>query len=216
VKTFALISGGKDSFLSALTAMEQGFGVDTGITVIPETDSMMYHVPNAKWASLTCDLLGIHWISTDEANFHNTVKKMASEGYRAMVAGAIASNYQKSRLERICTELGLCLYTPLWLLNQETVLHELLLRGITAQIISVSAEGFNSSDLGRVLNQEYITDLKTRSKRHHFNIAGEGGEYESFVTSFGKTEIRITLKKNVWKGSGGFTEIEKAELIRQA
>lgn len=216
MKAFALISGGKDSFLSTLTAMEQGFDIDTGITVIPENDSMMYHVPNAKWAGLTCGLLGIRWVSTDEVSFNTIIEQMAGEGYRALVAGAIASNYQKSRLEGLCTELGLCLYTPLWLLNQEAVLQELIIRGICAEIIAVSAEGFNSNDLGRVIDSEYIDDLKKRSEKYHFNIAGEGGEYESFVTSFRRSEIKITGKKALWKGSSGYIEIEKAELTRQA
>lgn len=216
MKAFALISGGKDSFLSALTAMEQGFEIDTGITVIPENDSMMYHVPNARWASLTCGLLDIRSISTDEPSFLKTIKKMSGEGYKAMVAGAIASNYQKSRLEAICTDHGLCLYTPLWLLNQEAVLQELITRGISAQIISVSAEGFNSGDLGRAIDSEYIIELKKRSEIYHFNIAGEGGEYESFVTSFRKAEIKINSEKIVWEGSSGFIQIENADLKRQA
>ena len=44
MKSVALMSGGKDSFLSTLTAMEQGFDVSLSLTVIPQEDSFMYHV----------------------------------------------------------------------------------------------------------------------------------------------------------------------------
>ena len=192
--------------------MEQGFFVDAGVTVMPEKDSMMYHVPNASWARLTCDLLGINWIPTDEQNFRKLMEKMAEDGYDSMVAGAIASNFQKSRLEEICTELGLCLYTPIWLLDQREILIEIVKRGIRAMIVSVSAEGFSIDDLGRTIDLPYIEELTERSRKYSFNIAGEGGEYESFVTGYNGSEINIIRSEKVWNNSSGILQIEEAEI----
>ena len=48
MKAIALFSGGKDSFLSAMMAEEQGYEILYGVTVVPEEYSMMFHYPNSK------------------------------------------------------------------------------------------------------------------------------------------------------------------------
>ncbi len=76
MKSVALMSGGKDSFLSALTAMEQGFDVDLSLTVIPQEDSFMYHVPNAAMASYTAKMLGLNWQKVSEENVRQSLERL--------------------------------------------------------------------------------------------------------------------------------------------
>ena len=59
MKSFALFSGGKDSFLSVTIAIEQGFEVETNLTIIPEEFSMMFQYPNVKNSRFASALLGI-------------------------------------------------------------------------------------------------------------------------------------------------------------
>ncbi len=47
MKGIALISGGKDSYLSALIALINGIEIEKTITIKAQTDSMMFHFPNA-------------------------------------------------------------------------------------------------------------------------------------------------------------------------
>ncbi len=212
MKTVSLLSGGKDSFLSAIIASEQGCSVDLAITVIPEEFSMMYHYPNAEMARLVAGLLGTDWKPVREDELAATLANLASDGYSTMVSGAIASEYQKTRLEKLCTETGLRSYTPLWHKDQGIILRELLLRGIGSIIVSVSAEGFTEEDLGREIDQSYITELERRNARYGINLAGEGGEYESFVRSFGTRAIVIESAHKVWEGSHGYFIIDRARL----
>ncbi len=211
MKSVALMSGGKDSFLSTLTAMEQGFDVSLSLTVIPQEDSFMYHVPNAAMASYTAKMLGLDWEQVSEENVRKTLENLAHEGFRAIIAGAIASSYQKTRLESICTELHMCLYTPLWLVDQEMILRELLLRDLHAIIVSVSAEGMEEEDLGKEIDNNFIRILKERNRKVGLNISGEGGEYETFVTGFMQKNLRIVSSETRWKGQSGHMIIKEVD-----
>lgn len=213
MKALSLLSGGKDSFLAAQFATEQGFEVDTALTVIPQEFSLMYHYPNAQKASLVASLAGMNWISVEENSLGDEIRKFANAGYQALVSGAIASEYQKTRLEEMCSSAGIISYTPLWHKDQKMILEELILRNIGAMIVSVSAEGFTEADLGRVIDQEFIHDLENRNEKYGINLAGEGGEYESFVFSSGGRSVRILSSRRIWQGSHGYLLIDKAEIV---
>ncbi len=205
MKTLALLSGGKDSFLSAQIAMEQGYDVAAALTVIPEEFSMMFHYPNAAKAEMVASLLGVPWATTTEKDFSATVENYAKKGFRAVTVGAIASEYQKTRVERLCTRLGIMSFLPLWRKEQNFILGELQLRGISAMIVSVSAEGFDGRDLGRIIDGEYIRELQRKNERYGINVSGEGGEYETFVVSArGMGRLEILESEKVWEGSHGY------------
>lgn len=210
MKALALMSGGKDSFLAAQTALQQGYEIMAALTVVPEEFSMMFHYPNAVKAEQVAGLLDLKWFTTCEKKFLVAVEEFVNRGVEAIISGAIASEYQKTRLERMCTRLGIESYTPLWRKDQKTVMKELLLRGIRAIIVSVSAEGFDERDLGRTIDENYISELENKSQRYGINISGEGGEYESFVTGCrGCGELEITKSRKVWEGSHGYFLIEE-------
>lgn len=214
MKAVALFSGGKDSFLSALIAMEQGLDVQYCITIDPEEYSMMFHYPNTSYADLAAQLLGVTVRHVREENFRNSLEKCREEGIEAVVSGAIASEYQKTRIEHICTDLGLISYTPLWRKDQLIILNKVVESGMTAVIVSVSAEGLLESDLGSRINSAFISRMLALNESIRINLAGEGGEYESFVTSLtGHGSIIIDSFEKTWKGSGGYLTIKHAHYI---
>ena len=205
MKTLALLSGGKDSFLSAQIAMEQGYDVAAALTVIPEEFSLMFHYPNAAKAETVASLLGVPWSTTSEDKFAETLEDYVKQGFKAITVGAIASEYQKTRVEKLCTKLGIMSYIPLWRKDQKFILKELQLRGIEAMIVSVSAEGFTENDLGRIIDEEYIEELEKKNSKYGINISGEGGEYETFVVSArGMGELDISDSRKIWEGSHGY------------
>ena len=205
MKTLALLSGGKDSFLSAQIAMEQGFDVQAALTVIPEEFSLMFHYPNAAKAEMVASLLGIPWNTINEDDFKSAIANYARQGFKAITVGAIASEYQKTRVERLCTELGIMSFIPLWRKEQNLILKELQLRGIRAMIVSVSADGFGPEDLGRIIDLGYIDELEEKNRKYGINVSGEGGEYESFVLAArGMGELKVIDSEKVWEGSHGY------------
>lgn len=213
MKAISLFSGGKDSFFSAMTAMEQGFEIQFAITIDPEEYSMMFHYPNTAVADLSASLLDLEVRHIKEEEFQNALADAKNAGIEAVVSGAIASEYQKTRIERLCTELGMVSYTPIWRKDQSLLLYEMLNSGVKAKIVSVSAEGMTEEDLGRPIDREFITRMKELDSRIGINIAGEGGEYESYVYGLvGSGEIIFDKTSKIWRGSGGYLIIESAHL----
>ena len=71
-------------------------------------------------------------------------------------------------------------------------------------IVSVSAEGLTGDDLGKTIDQKYLNHLRYLGEKYGINIAGEGGEYETFVYGLGNTEIKDIKQEKIWKKSGGY------------
>ncbi len=207
MKALSLFSGGKDSFMSSMIAMEQGYTIDYGITVIPEEYSMMFHYPNAYLSRFSASLLGLNIKYIMESEFENFIKNISGK-YDAIITGAIASDYQKIRIEKLCYDHNTIVYSPLWRLNQEDILEELVSRNIKAKIVSISAEGFVREDLGKDIDSTYIKYLKKLYEKYKINIAGEGGEYESFVYGLSDCILKIKTQRIVWKNSGGYLILE--------
>lgn len=214
MKAVALFSGGKDSFLSALIALEQGFDVQYCLTIDPAEYSMMFHYPNTSLADLAAQLLGLKVRHIEEEDFRAGLEKCREEGIEAMVSGAIASEYQKTRIEHICTDLGLVSFTPLWRKDQAGVLRKIMEAGMTALVVSVSAEGLVENDLGSPIDKAFLDRMLDLNEKLGVNVAGEGGEYESFVTSLvGHGRIVLDSVQREWKGSGGYLTITNAHYV---
>ena len=215
MKAVSLFSGGKDSFLSTQIALEQGFDILAAITVIPQEFSYMYHYPNAQMSHYVAEILNLEVIETQEEKLWELIAGMIEKDHvEAVISGAIASDYQKTRIENACTELGIISFTPLWRMDQEMELKEIITRGIVPIIVSVSADGFDAGDLGRRIDEEYLEILKKKNARYGINVTGEGGEYETFVTGtiYGK-KISIEKSEILWEGSHGYLLIQKAEML---
>jgi asparagine synthase (glutamine-hydrolysing) len=105
-------------------------------------------------------------------------------GVEGVVAGALASTYQRDRVEKVCEELGLKVFAPLWQEDQKRYMEWLIRQGFEVEITSVAARGLTEEWVGTVLDEERAEDLNSLSEEYGFNAAGEGGEYETKVTGF--------------------------------
>ncbi len=210
MKSVSLLSGGKDSFFATLIAMEQGLEITECVTVEPVEFSEMFHFPNFQFAKEVGELLGLKTVFLKEDSFYSGLKEIIEkDGIQAVISGALASNFQKTRIERFCSENNVMSYTPLWLMDQENELRGLIGSGIKAMIISVSAEGLGKEFLGREFNEELIEDLKRQDLKIRINLSGEGGEYESFVTGYRNKFLKITDYEDDSYGSLSFRRIKK-------
>lgn len=214
MRAISLFSGGKDSFFSALIASEQGFDIEYALTVDPEEYSMMFHYPNTDLADLSASLLGLEVKHIGERDFRDAIESAKENGIEAVISGAIASEYQKTRIENLCTELGLVSFTPLWKKNQYLLISEMIRSGLQIIIVSVSAEGLDENCLGRGVDESFVELVGKIDRRIGINVAGEGGEYESFVIGLeGYGSISLDETEKVWKGSGGYLLIKSAHRI---
>ena len=77
------------------------------------------------------------------------LNELKDRGVRAIFTGALASEYQKSRIDQLCTDLGLMSNAPLWHVDPKEYMEEIIDLGFEVIIISASAEGLDESWLGR-------------------------------------------------------------------
>ena len=186
----ALTSGGKDSILAIWKAMEAGHSVCAMLSVIPENkESYMFHSVNLAAVPVMAERASMAYIpiftkGEKEAELDDLragISKAADEfSVEGIVTGAIASEYQRSRIAGICDELGLVLYAPLWGASPDSVVADAASL-LDARIVVTAADGLNENVLGKRIDEHLIAVLKAVEKKRRINIAGEGGEYESLV-----------------------------------
>ena len=131
MKLGILFSGGKDSYLSMQMAAEN-HQISCLLTINSlNQDSWMFHTPAIRWTKLQSESLGIPQIIQktkgiqdeeleDLSQLINNAKKKYS--IHGIVTGALASTYQSTRIQKICNDLGLWCFNPLWQLSQEKLL----------------------------------------------------------------------------------------------
>ena len=130
-----------------------------------------------------------------------------------LVVGALRSDYQKTRIERMCQRLGIASFSPLWHKDQGEHMQSFLEHGFGVVFTSVSTEGMSADWVGRTLDGESLNELMDLSERHRFNLDGEGGEFETIVVSAPHMRRDVILEgETFWKGSRGSLEILSCRL----
>jgi diphthine-ammonia ligase len=221
LRVAVLFSGGKDSSYATWVVQHQGWDVNL-VTVRPSrADSDMFHHPNVGWTRLQAQAMELsHHIvevrDDDEmTDLQRTLATMKDRnGITGIVSGAIASDYQKSRIDNMCEAIGLKSYAPLWHKNPRLLVEDLKKAGFRILLVAVAAAGLDETWLGQELSVQQWSKLDRLSKVHGIHLTGEGGEYETFVLDaphFSKT-IGIEGSRKEWDGDSGRMIIERASL----
>jgi len=186
--------------------------------------SYMFHFPNLRWTGLQAEAIGVPLLSEqtegvkeEELGDLKRALAKAKEEFElgGVYTGALASVYQKTRVERICNDLSLECISPLWGVDPEEHLRRLVSDGFSVMVVSVSALGLEESWLGRSLDPSSIDELVALSRRFKFHVGLEGGEGETFVLDapffFKRLEVRSSVRH--WRGDSGYLEITDAGLV---
>jgi len=207
MKLGILFSGGKDSAYSAWLAKEYGYELTCLISIFSENqESYMFHTPSIKQVKKQAEGMEIPLIiQKTEGNKEEELKDLekaiekAKQKYKieGIVTGAIQSIYQSLRIQKICNKLNLECFNPIWQKNEEEYLAELIQNKFKVILTGVFAYPLNESWLGKEINREFINELKKINQTYKINIAGEGGEYETFVLNcpLFKKELKIINKR---------------------
>lgn len=224
MKVAALFSGGKDSTFAVWCTQMQGWDIAALVTVLPESkESWMFHYPAVKWTKLQAEAMAIPqvMISTkgvkekeleDLTSGLETIAR--SSGIDAIVSGALASEYQRTRLDNIGEKLGLRSFAPLWHKNQQQLVSEQIDSGFEIIVTACNALGLDAEWLGRKLEQSDVAELVKLNKRYGLNVAFEGGEAETFVTGAPLFQGRLIIDRSTshWSGESGYLELEGVRL----
>ncbi len=224
MKIGILFSGGKDSAM-ALYWAEQNHKPEVLISLKSERDdSYMFHIPNIDLVKVQAEALNLPLIfqktsgikEKELLDLEKAVKKAKEKyGIEGIATGAIASEYQKSRVEKICKKFDLNCFSPYWKKDPEEYMDELISAGFEVIITGAAAEGLDESWLGRKVDKNLLEELRELNEKYGVHIAGEGGEYETFVLDGPIFEKKIKIEKSEkkWKGNSGELVINKTSLI---
>jgi len=223
MKVAALFSGGKDSTYAIHLAQSMGWDVAKLVTMVPEKgESYMFHVPNIELCGMLAEAMGIDHVSfptggEEELELEDLKKALADLKVQGIVTGAIASDYQHTRIDRLCHELDMASYSPIWRWNQEAVLRGIMAAGFSVMVVGVYAEGLGKEWLGRVLDEKALRELEELSRKNRMNISGEGGEFETLALdgpNFLK-RVEVAESESLWHGTRGEFIVRKARLIEK-
>ena len=219
----ALVTSGKDSALALYRTLKKGYEVKHLVTMVPQReDSWMFHYPNIHMADLFAEAMGISLLKAEtsgvkEAELADLEQALAQLDVDAVVSGAISSEYQKKRIDKICRELGLKHIAPLWHEEPLELLNEIVTLKMETVIVGVFAYGFNETWLGRKIDEDAVKALVELNRKSQVSLVGEGGEYETLVLDapFFKKKIQLIEKEKVWEGQSGYLIVKKATLVKK-
>ena len=225
MKLASLFSGGKDSTYAIHVAKKQGHEVKCLLSVFPKSDeSHLLHHPNMKWTKLQSDSMNIPQLTitsiSDETDneltlienlLQNAKDQFQIEG---LVHGGIQSKFQKDKFENVCSKLNLKVIAPLWDIDPEKYMNDLIDSNFEFIMTTVSSDGLDDSWLGKTISKSDIASLKHLSEKFGFNLNFEGGEAETFVINcpLFTNSIKINQSEKKWDGYRGRFEIVDAGL----
>jgi len=222
----ALVSSGKDSIYALYLMKKQGYNVKCIITLKSRNpDSFMFHTPTVDMAKLQSKAIGIPLIKQKTAGEKEKelidlkkALKLAKEKYniQGISTGALFSNYQKERIEKTASSIGLKVFTPLWHMDQETEVREILNQGFKFILTKVSADGLDKTWLDRIIIGEDVDKLVKLNEKIRVNISFEGGEAETLMIDGPIFNKKIEIKESEIKEENKHIAeliIKKAELM---
>lgn len=220
-KLVSLFSGGKDSVYATYMAKKEGYDVACLVAIFSENkDSYMFHTPSVEKTRKQAEVMGIPLLvqgtkgekEIELEDLKIAIKRAKDEyGVEGVITGAIQSVYQASRVQKICDELDLEVFNPLWQKDESEYLDELLEEGFKVVIVGVFAYPFDESWLLRVIDDQFISEVRELSKKYQIHVAGEGGEFETFVLDcpLYSEELRVVDSKISCEGEYSY----RAEIV---
>jgi ABC transporter with metal-binding/Fe-S-binding domain ATP-binding protein len=216
----SLLSGGKDSVYAAYKMHHKHELAYLVSMRSLNPDSYMFHTVNIDITRLQAEAWGISYIDkttsgVKEKELEDLKKVLSSLDIDGIITGAIASRYQKHRINKLCTELEIAHFAPLWGQDREELLFNMVDSKMEIIFSAVAAFGLDESWLGKPLDFDRINRLKKLNEKYRVDICGEGGEYESLVVDapWFNQRIKINDAVKIWDGVSGRYIIKNAELV---
>lgn len=212
MKLGVLFSGGKDSVYATYLAKKEGYEISCLISLFSENSgSYMFHTPNIEKVQVQADAMNLPLIVSStkgekekELEDLKMVLTSAKEKYgiEGVVTGAIKSVYQATRVQKICDELNIDCFNPLWQKDEEEYLDELINEEFKIIVVGVFAYPLNESWVLREIDSDFVKEIKELNQKYKIHVAGEGGEFETYVLgcSLFDHELKIVNKKIIREG----------------
>ena len=214
MKVFSSWSGGKECALATHKAISQGLEVSYLVNFISEDgERSRSHGIKASVLALQAEAIGIPLIQVKtswenyEENFKKVVKELLQDkGIEGGVFGDMDLEEHREWVERVCGEVGIKAFLPLWGMEAEELVKEFLNLKFRAIVIATRLE---EGLLGKVLDKALVRRISQLGS----HPCGESGEYHTFVTGgpIFKRALKVTKGERERRDNMWFWEIS-AEL----
>jgi uncharacterized protein (TIGR00290 family) len=205
VKVFSSWSGGKECALATYKAISQGHEVLYLLNFISEDgERSRSHGIKADVLALQAEAIGIPLIQVKtswenyEENFKKVVRELKDKGIEGGIFGDIDLEEHREWVERVCGEVGIKAFLPLWGIKPEELIAEFLKLKFKAIVIATRLE---EGLLGKVLDKALVRRISKLGS----HPCGESGEYHTFVTAgpIFRRALKVTKgetkrEDNVW------------------
>ena len=218
-----LWTGGKDSSMALYEAGQDGYCVRCLVTFAPPEPGFLAHP--LRFIKMQAQALALpHYVvpitAPFEKSYETGLSRLRDEmGIDCVVTGDIAEvdgnpNWIRERSRPV----GMNVHTPLWGRDRNTLLRQLLDRGIKARFSCVKTRWLDEDWIGRELNDSAIADLRIIRERTSLDLCGEEGEYHTLVIDGPQFTRRIDIRSFSRRVAGplAYMEIHESELFDQA
>ena len=178
-------SGGKDSCLSLYKALNSGLKPVYLLNIATQAgEGFRVHgldpriiLDQAKALELPIVQRAVSWENYEQV-FKESVREIKDKlGVEGIVFGDIFLEEHREWAIKICKELGVKEFSPLYGGDEEKLMKEFMDAGFKAVIVCVKADSPIEKLLGRMLNPETMKALKNAG----VDLCGEYGEYHTLV-----------------------------------
>ena len=209
MKVFSSWSGGKESALATYKAILQGHEVLYLVNFVSEDGKRSRsHGIKADVLALQAEAIGIPLIQVKtswedyEENFKKVVTELKEKGIEGGVFGDMELEEHREWIERVCSEVGIEAFLPLWGVEAKKLIDEFLRLKFKATVIATRLE---ENLLGKVLDEALLSQIIKLGS----HLCGENGEYHTFVTAgpLFKKPLEVTPGKRGKRDDVWFLEI---------
>jgi uncharacterized protein (TIGR00290 family) len=205
VKVFSSWSGGKESALATYKSISQGHEVLCLLNFISEDgERARSHGTKAGVLALQAEAIGIPLIQVKtswenyEENFKKVVRELKHKGIEGGVFGDMDLEEHREWVERVCSEVGIKAFLPLWGIKPEELIEEFLKLKFKAIVVATKLD---ETLPGKVLDKALVSRISKLGS----HLCGENGEYHTFVTDgpIFRKALKVTRgeskkRDNIW------------------
>lgn len=197
-RAFCLWSGGKDSHLSLMKSLDEGYAVELLLTFFDaRTRLSLSHRLPAKIVRDQAALVGIYmqevYVGRDEyeQRLGDIMHSLAPHGIDHAVFGDIYLEEHKTWNERVCGKYNVTPVFPLWGRSIESIVDEQ--RAFHSLLVSVDRVLLDRQWLGKEVDDNFRKTLAAGG----LDFCGEKGEYHTLVVQSPLMKGRIQVER--WK-----------------
>jgi diphthine-ammonia ligase len=181
-------TGGKDGCLSLYRAISQGRDVRYLLSFW-NMKRQGAHEVDPDLLSAQAEAMGIPLIRTGFESYEEEFKRVfrdlnervTEKEKGAKITAAVFGHIEthNALVERICDELGIELVMPIWKMNSEEIIKEVIAAGFEVILVAVRVDLLGEEWLGRRIDENFLSTLRAHDAS--IDPCGENGEFHTFV-----------------------------------